>query len=246
MIDVVVIVLAIALGAFVKGVTGAGLPLIAIPVMAAFLGVERSIVIMTIPGIVSNTWMLWALRHHLPRTRDLPTMLSTGIVGVLVGTWLLKTLDPRVLSLTLAAVMLTYVVLFFAHPELRLAPPVTRYLAAPVGTVAGALQGATGLSGPVLLTWLHAYRLDKQVYLASIVTLFQLYAVAQLFSLAALGLYTAARLRDSFLALVPLVVLPLGTRVARRMPQRVFEYTVLVLLVAVALKMVYDAVAGGA
>ena len=39
-LDLVVIVAAIAIGAFVKGATGGGLPQIAIPVMAAFLGVE--------------------------------------------------------------------------------------------------------------------------------------------------------------------------------------------------------------
>jgi uncharacterized protein len=243
--DLVIIVLAIALGAFVKGVTGSGLPLIAIPVMAAFLGVERSIVIMAIPGIVSNTWMLWSLRSHLSQTRDLPTMLATGMVGVLAGTWLLKTLDARLLSLGLAMMIFAYVVLFFVHPDLRLAPRVTRCLSGPVGAAAGALQGATGLSGPVLLTWLHAYRQEKQVYLVSIVTLFQLYTVVQVFSLAALGLYTPSRIRDSFLALVPLIVLPLGTRFARRLKERVFERTVLALLVAVGLKMVYDAVVSG-
>ncbi|MPZ74424.1 MAG: TSUP family transporter [Nitriliruptorales bacterium] len=245
MTDIVVIVLAIALGAFVKGATGSGLPLIAIPVMAVFLGVERSIVIMTIPGIVSNAWMLWALRHHLHRTRDLPAMLGTGMIGVLAGTWLLKTLDAPVLSLALAAMIFVYVLLFFAHPDLRLPPATTRYLSVPVGAVAGALQGATGLSGPVLLTWLHAYRLEKEVYLVSIVTLFQLFTVAQVFSLTALGLYTPERVRHSLLALLPLVVLPLGTRLARRMPQRAFELLVLSLLVAVALKMVYDAVTVG-
>lgn len=240
--DVVVIVTAIAAGAFVKGVTGSGLPLIALPVMAAFIGVERSIVVMTIPGIVSNSWMLWGLRRHLRHTRDLPAVLLTGALGVLAGTWLLKTLDARVLSLALAGMITVYVTLFFAHPELRLPPWLTRRLAAPVGAAAGALQGATGLSGPVVLTWFHAYRLPKELYLASIVAVFQLYSVAQLLSLAALGLYTPSRIRDSLLALLPLLALPVGTRVARRLDERIFEYVVLLLLMAVAGKMVYDAV----
>ena len=242
MTDVVIIVAAIAAGAFVKGVTGSGLPLIALPVMAAFLGVERAIVVMTLPGIVSNTWMLWALRRHLRQTRDLPAILLAGVVGVLGGTWLLKTLDARILSLTLAAMIAVYVLLFFAHPELRLPPRLTRRLSLPVGAAAGALQGATGLSGPLVLTWFHAYRLPKELYLASIVTVFQLYSVAQLFSLAALGLYTPSRVRESLLALVPLLALPVGTRVARRLDERIFEYVVLALLVAVAAKMVYDVI----
>ena len=58
--DLVVIVVAIGVGAFVKGVTGTGLPQIAIPVMAAVIGVERAVIIMAIPGILSNGW--WSAR----------------------------------------------------------------------------------------------------------------------------------------------------------------------------------------
>ena len=39
----VVVFVAIGLGAFSKGATGIGLPLIAIPIIAGFLGVEHAI-----------------------------------------------------------------------------------------------------------------------------------------------------------------------------------------------------------
>ena len=68
-LDLVVIVAAIAIGAFVKGATGGGLPQIAIPVMAAFIGVERSVVIMAIPGVVANGWLVWSHRAEAPQTR---------------------------------------------------------------------------------------------------------------------------------------------------------------------------------
>jgi hypothetical protein len=50
LLELGIILVAIALGSFVKGVTGSGLPQIAIPVMAIFLGVERAVVLMAIPG----------------------------------------------------------------------------------------------------------------------------------------------------------------------------------------------------
>ena len=49
-----IIGLGLALGAFVKGLTGMGLPLVAVPFMASFLGAEHAIVVMQIPGLVSN------------------------------------------------------------------------------------------------------------------------------------------------------------------------------------------------
>ena len=81
------IVAAMAVGAVVKGVTGSGLPTIAIPVMAGFLGVERAVVVMAIPTVVTNSWLLWEHRHHASGARDLPLMLGCGVLGAVAGVW---------------------------------------------------------------------------------------------------------------------------------------------------------------
>lgn len=245
MTELAIIVVAIGIGAFIKGVTGSGLPQIAIPVMASFLGVERSVVIMAIPGIVSNVWLLWTFRDSFRSSRDLQVLLPIGIVGVIIGTWLLQALDPRILSLALALMIVAYVVLFISPVEIHLPPRVTRWTSPPVGLAAGALQGATGISGPLVQTYLHAYRLDKHVYVVSIVTLYGVFSVAQVVTIAGLGLYSASRLFESLLALVPMaIMLPLGTRLARSMSQRVFDFWILALLSASAAKLAYDAVFG--
>ncbi|MGI8574849.1 MAG: TSUP family transporter [Egibacteraceae bacterium] len=245
MTETLIIVAAIAVGAFVKGVTGSGLPQIAIPVMASFLGVERSVVIMAIPGVVSNLWLIWTFRHAFGGSRDLPVLLTVGIGGVVLGTWLLQALDPRILALTLAVLVVVYVVLFLSPVEVSLSPRVTRWTAPPVGLAAGALQGATGISGPLVQSYLHAYRFDKQVYVVSIVTIYGVFSVVQTLSVAGLGLYTSGRLMESALALVPMaIMLPFGARVSRHISQRVFDYSVLALLIASAAKLVYDAAVG--
>ena len=48
----------------VKGITGLGLPLVAIPVLAGFIGVERAVVLMLVPGIGLNFGLLWNYRAH--------------------------------------------------------------------------------------------------------------------------------------------------------------------------------------
>jgi uncharacterized membrane protein YfcA len=239
--SILIIVAAMSLGSFVKGVTGQGLPQIAIPVMATFLGVEAAVVIMAIPGVVTNTWLLWNYRARFADTRDLPALLLTGTLGAVTGTVLLDTLDENALSLTLAAMICVYVVVFLAHPQLRLPPRLTRYTSPPVGFVAGVLQGATGISGPLVSTYLHGYRLHKEVYVLSITTVFQVYAVVQVVTLAAVGLYTAERLTLSVLSLLPtMTLLAVGARFTDRLSRRTFDYLVLALLLASAVKLVYD------
>jgi uncharacterized protein len=239
---VVIITVAMAIGSFVKGATGQGLPQIAIPVMASFIGVEAAVVIMAIPGVVSNTWLLWNYRRFFDRTRDLPVLLATGTMGAVAGTVLLDNLDADVLSLALASMIIGYAILYFAHPDLRLTPALTRYTSVPVGAAAGALQGATGVSGPLLATYLHGYRLDKEVYVLSIATIFQVYAVVQVVTLTGLGLYTTDRLVLSLLSLLPIMVLlRVGARFTDRLSRRKFDLLVLGLLLATALKLIYDA-----
>ena len=237
-----IIVIAMSVGAFIKGATGQGLPQIAIPVMASFLGVEHAVVVMAIPGIVSNSWLMWTYRDHLQRTRDLPAMLVTGILGAVAGTALLTTLDERVLSLALASVIVLYVVVFFTQPEFRLRPEVTRYLSPPVGLAAGVLQGSTGISGPLVSTYLHAFRLEKETYVLSVTTVFMVYAIVQTVALAILGLYNAARFGESFVALVPIMImLTLGTRLTQKLSRRTFDLMIVGVLLASGVKLVYDA-----
>ena len=238
---VVIIVVAISLGGLVKGVTGQGLPQIAIPVMATFLGVEAAVVIMAIPGVVTNTWFMVRHRHEFGNTRDLPVLLGAGAVGAVAGTILLDSLNDDILSLVAASVIVGYAVIFLSHPTLRLGPAVTRYASPPVGLAAGVLQGATGMSGPLLATYLHGFRLDKEVYIVSITTMFLVSSAVQAITLARVGLYTTELLVLSLLSLAPIMVMMrVGVRFTDRVTRNTFDLIVLGLLLATAAKLVYD------
>jgi uncharacterized membrane protein YfcA len=243
--ETMVVVIAMAIGAFVKGVTGSGLPQIAIPVMATFVGVEEAVVIMAIPGVVTNTWLLASKRTSRRETRNLPVLLVTGSIGAVVGTWLLESMNERILAITLASIVLAYVLLFFLHPEFRLSPKATKVASPFVGSVAGVLQGATGISGPVVTTYLHAYRMDKDAYVFAVTTLFQVFAFVQLIVLLGLGLFTADRAINGALALIPVMLfLRLGAGFAKRLPRHLFDYAVLGVMVLSAGKLAYDALLG--
>ena len=102
---------AISVGAFIKGATGGGLPQVAMPVMAPFfIGVEHAVVIMAIAGIVSNTWLAYHHRGEYARTRNLQPGVAAGVVGAVLGTVALKSLDGRALSAVLVVVIVAYVV----------------------------------------------------------------------------------------------------------------------------------------
>lgn len=243
-LEIVVIVAAIALGSFVKGLTGFGLPQVAIPVMALFLGVERAVIVMSVAGVASNVWLVALHARSRRQTRDLPALVATGVAGAIVGTVALTTVSGRWLSLALAVLILGYVVVRWWRPHAVLDPAVSAWVSPPVGLVAGGMQGATGISAPLLTTYLYSFGLSSSVFIFSISTLFLVFAITQVITLVTLGAYTGTLLAESFLALVPVaVMLPLGSWVARRVGERNFSRVIMGGLVVTAVALIVQVVA---
>lgn len=105
--------LALAAGAVVKGATGMGLPLVALPVLASVFGLQHAVGILAITQALTNSMQMWQFRaaRQDMRLRFLPLFLVAGGVGVVLGTWLLRTLPERVLILSLGLVQLPSLVL---------------------------------------------------------------------------------------------------------------------------------------
>ena len=243
--EVAIVVGAMLLGAFVKGAVGTGLPTVAIPVMAGFIGVEEAVVIMAIPTVLTNSWLLWAHRGYVGQSRDLPSLMAFGIAGALAGAWVLSAVEPVLLMFALAAVVVAYVGLFVFRPQLEISARRSRLLSPPMGAASGALQGATGISGPLLTTYAHALRLPRRAFLFQLAAQIEVFAIAQVGAFVVLGMYSTELLLSSLLAIVPAAVaLPLGMRLSARLPLAAFERLVLVLLVAMAAKLVFDGITG--
>ena len=56
----------IAVGAMMKGITGLGLPIFAIPALAMFVPVETAVVVMALPTLIGNIWLVVVHREHFP------------------------------------------------------------------------------------------------------------------------------------------------------------------------------------
>jgi len=235
-----IVMAAVVAGAVTKSVTGLGLPIIAIPVMALFIDVVDAVVVMAIPTVAANVLLVREHRVAWPEARPrVVVLLVTGVIGAVVGALLLARLDPRILTLTLAALVLAYVATRLFRSDFDWPPAVARRGNPIVGALSGVLQGATGISGPLLATWVHGLRLPRQVFVLSITLLFTVLGMAQLVGLTVAGLWTWERLAASLAALVPvLVVVPVGVRLARGLPAEVFDRVVLVVLSGSAVALV--------
>lgn len=238
------VVLASLVGATVKSVTGLGYPLLAVPLLALVIGVEDAVVLIALPNLAANIYLCWETREVRGEARDLPVLVGFGIVGAVIGTIALVSLPEEPLLIALALAIAVFVVNFFRRPDLAMSQRTATRWSPAVGSVIGLLQGAIGVSGPVLASWVHAYRLPPRVFVHSITFIFAVTGAAQIVVLVAQGEFTTDRLVAAAAAAVPVaIVTPLGVRVRDRLAGPAFERVVLAVLLVSAAALVIDAVA---
>jgi uncharacterized membrane protein YfcA len=231
----------LALGAFVKGLTGMGLPLVAVPFMAGFLGAEHAIVVMQIPGLVSNVWLVWRQRGEAsaaPLRYDMiiPAAIMTGI-----GVWFLDNADDNITILLLAVTVACFLVLLLFNPSFRLDGAVGRVATPIASMVGGFVQGAAGVSGPLFSTLILSFRLKREAYVFYNGLVFGLFNLIQIVVMLSFGMFTMQRFIEGCLALIPLLVFQLlGMRVMGNVSPKVFTGAVVAVIVVMEIKLVWE------
>ncbi len=243
--EILLVLAAVAVGFFAKGVTGLGGPPLAIPVLASFMGVEYAVAVIAIPAALANFWLMIENRSAASDIRwFLVPMMATGVVGTLLGVWLLLNIDDRIMSVLLGVFMLLYIIWYFLNPERKIDNRTARRLAAPAGFGAGVLAGATGISAPVVGTYVHSLRLARSGFVFAVAAPFFFLGLMQIASLAALGGYDQARVTAGIIACIPVVVVtPIAMRVGRRLSVQAFQYAVLVVLGIAAVRLLWSGLA---
>ena len=228
----------LAFGGVLKGATGAGAPILSVPLLALIFDVPTAVAILTLPNLVSNAWQGWRFRAHRARPALTWGFALAGALGAGAGSVMLVALSADLLQLGVAAAVGLYILFRLARPDWALPLPLAARLAVPVGFTGGLLQGAAGLSAPISITFLNAIRLPRPVFIATISVFFFAMTAVQIPLLTAFGVLTPQRLLLGAAAIVPLLgAMPLGAALARRIAPQVFDRVILALLAVLALRL---------
>lgn len=244
-IEWVAVLISLALGGVLKGATGVGAPILAVPAMASMFGVPFAISIMVLPNFVMNVWQIWQYRQDAPPRLLLAVLTICGVAGVFAGTLLLIQVPGKLLSLSIALLLLIYIGLRLTRPRWVLGSRMGKMLAAPMGFLGGVLQGATGLSAPVTITYLNALGLGRSTFIFTISVLFTGFGAIQTPTLFAIGVLDVHRLLLSALAILPMAAsMPLGVLIAKQLKPSVFDKIILFVLAGIALKLILESFGG--
>lgn len=229
----------LAIGGLVKGVTGVGLPLFAVPLVATFLDPRTTVVVVTLIATLFNVIQGITTADPIAVLRRHTLLIVSGLVGTFLGSSAVAVLNTPYLILTIALTVMAFIAysLLGWKPQI---PKAREALLAPVfGFVAGLLGGATSIYGPPLIVYLYCLNLPKREFVSSISVAYIANQVTQISTFYALGLLSWARLGMALLIGVPILVgFAVGTEVRDRIKQRTFSRFVLAALFLTALNLV--------
>ena len=172
-LQLILVLLAVAFAAFVKGFAGRiGFPLISVPMLALLVDPKTAVIVVSIPTIFSNLAVLvqgevpWA-----PLARALPFMVPL-VAAAALGASLLPHLDPRWLAAIIGVISVVFSLLSLVRVSLTLTPRQEAHPSPVMGLCCGVLGGAT-IYGPLVALYFQALRYEKWplVYVLSVVFL---------------------------------------------------------------------------
>lgn len=240
---IIAICIALFLGGILKGATGVGMPIIAVPVIAAFYDVRLAVIILVIPNLLSNLWQVNKFKSHNHEPKFTRNFALSGFIGAAVGTLVLAWVPVEKLNILMALVVFAYITLRVARPEFHLPLERAKKLVGYAGFGGGVLQGALGISAPIAVTFANAIRLDRPVFIFTISAFFTSMCLAQLPMQYAYGMVNWNTILIGLIAFLPLVAgLQVGEIVGKRMNPIVFDRVILAMLAVLALKQIIDVI----
>lgn len=235
------VLVAISIGALLKGMTGLGLPLFAVPALSTITSVEEAVVLMIIPGIGANLWLVISHRRYRSLLREHLPFLFSGFVGGIAGTVLLVIVGDRWLKILLASWLALYLLQYFLAKNSMEIFRGRGSAAYGLGLAGGAIQGATGISAQIVAPYYHGRALAPAAYAFLVTSTFLLFSSAQITAAVGANLMTPERLQLSLAALVPtLIFTRIGISLAGIMSQEVFNKILLVAFCLMEIKLIFD------
>ena len=236
-IELLLAALALAAGGILKGATGAGAPVLAVPMIALIFDVRYAVALMVVPNLITNFWQWWQYHDKIVSHDFVFRFAGGGALGALAGSFMLAWVAQDALLTGVGIVLIAYIVFRLIHATWSLPWNRALALSGPAGLLGGILQGASGLSAPASITFLNSVGLERQQFIPTISVFFMMMSVMQIPALAGLGILTGKILLHGVLALAVLLAsMPVGNQLARHVKKQTFDKIILALLGLIAAK----------
>jgi uncharacterized protein len=238
-------ILAAGLASLLVGLSKGGLSMVGVlgtPVLALAISPVQAAALLLPIYVVSDMFGLWSYRREFDR-RNLAIVLPAAIGGILIGWATASLISERMVGLMIGVIGIGFCINAW---RLRNTVIVAKPADIPRGVFWGTITGFSSFvshsGGPPFQIYVLPQQLPKAVFAGTTTITFAVINAVKLVPYWALGQLTLTNLRTSIL-LMPVAIAGTfaGVRLVRVLPQRTYFGFVYLMLFAVSIKLVTDA-----
>ncbi len=220
-------------GALLQGITGFGSGLFAVPLLSLLLPLTLITPLLSVVNLVMALHLCWLLKSYL-RIRPWLPLVTFGVIGSLLGNYLLLHYNVGGLQMAMAIFVLIVALLFWFGVQVKTqaTPPQQAF----TGLLAGISNGALTLGGPPVVLFLTSQRLDRLAFRATLTWFFLIIATANVTSFTLQQRYDSGMI-DELAVLLAAVISGawLGHHISPKLSDQLFRKVSLLLVMVAAL-----------
>lgn len=222
----------------VKGVTGMGLPTVAMGVLGALLSPLTAAGLLLVPSFVTNVWQLLTGARFGALLRRLWPMMATIVLGTLGGSAFLAGGASAHTTTGLGLALVVYATYTLLAKPRRISPGLERWASPIIGFVTGVVTGATGVFVMPAVPYIQSLDLERDDLVQALGLSFTISTIALAIGLLWRQAAPATSLVGSILAVGPaLLGMAAGQALRSRISPHLFRRVFLTFLLLLGLEM---------
>lgn len=227
------------LAGIVKGVTGMGLPTVAMGALGAIMPPVAAAALLIVPSFVTNVWQLFSGPSFAALIRRFWTMMAGIVLGTVAGSSILASGSTRWTTLALGSALVVYAAFTLLARQLSVPARLESWLSPLVGLTTGVVTGGTGVFVIPAVPYLQALGLHKDDLIQGLGLSFTVSTIALAAGLAWRGAFQLDGLALSSLAIAPaLLGMWLGQAIRKRVSPQTFRRWFLICLLLLGTELV--------
>ena len=188
---------------FIRGITGFGSGLIAVPLLALFLPLKFVVPLILLLDFTASL-VMGGFHFRRVKWGEIGVLIPFGIIGVVLGTSLLVNLPPGPMLMALAGFVFVFAVRSVFN--IRGDKPIGRGWGVPAALTGGTVGALFGTGGPPYVIYLTHRIHEKSDLRATFSALFFFDGMSRIVSFLVAGLLVSAKVWVAYLAALPLML----------------------------------------
>jgi uncharacterized membrane protein YfcA len=225
--------LSLFLGGLLKGVTGLGLPLVAMPLLSFAVPLKTAVALVIVPIFVTNLTQSFQGGLAVPTLRRFWLSMIVLVAMIALTARALVTFDEEVLYTIIGTTLILLTLTLRFRPSMQIRPDQEPWAAPLAAGAGGVLGGFTGIYGPAVMMYLACLRLKKNEFVAAVSQFFVAGNVGLTIGLVSFGGAGPSEFALSAAATTPTCIgLWLGQRVHGRLDESRFSAVLYIVYLA--------------